>query len=59
MVTKLVSITSWSTYIWIAIESISMTSGPESMKGLCGGVILFGKALLLEMAPLDALKPPS
>jgi hypothetical protein len=56
MVTKLASITFWNTCIWIAIESISMTSGPVSMKAPCGGVILFDKALLLEMAPHGGLK---
>jgi hypothetical protein len=59
MVTKQASITFWNACIWTAIENISMTSGPESMKALCVGVIPFDKALYHEMAPLGAPKQRS
>ena len=56
MVMKLASIIFWSTCIWVAIESISMTLGPEFMKVPCGVVIPFGRASFLEMVPLGDLK---
>jgi len=56
MATKLASITFWNAYTWTAIESISMTLGPQFMKALCGGVIRFGRASFHEMVPLGALK---
>jgi hypothetical protein len=59
MVTKLVSITFSNTCIWIAIESISMTLGPEPMRVLCGGVILFARASFLAMVLLGGLKQRS
>jgi hypothetical protein len=59
MVTKLASITFWSTCIWTAIESISKTLDPGFMKVPCGGVILFARASFLEMVLLDGLKQHS
>jgi hypothetical protein len=59
MVTKLASITFSNTCIWTAIESISMTLGPESMRALCGGVILFARASFLATVLLGGLKQRS
>jgi hypothetical protein len=59
MVTKLVSTTFWSTFIWTATENISMILGPESMKALCVGEILSGRVSHLEMAPLAGSKQRS
>jgi hypothetical protein len=56
MATRLASITFWNAFTWTAIESISMTLGPEFMKGLFGGVIRFGRASFLETVPPGALK---
>jgi len=56
MVTKLASITYSNAYTLTAIESISMTLGHESMKVLCGGVILFARASSLAMVLLGGLK---
>jgi hypothetical protein len=56
MVMKLASIIFWNTCIWTAIESISMTLGPEFTKAPCDVVIRFGRVSFLEMVPLGGLK---
>lgn len=56
MVTKLVSTTFWSTFIWTATENISMILGPEFTRALYVGEILSGKVSHLEMVPLADLR---